>query len=92
MSGFEKYSMDQVSKLPEKLPWVEGEDYDIIPNIEIPYGVPVRIRDKTGETFQINTEPGSQQPVVEIPATDAATAKKQIDEALQTIQKALSVL
>jgi hypothetical protein len=51
--------VDQVSKLPERLPWVEGVDYDVIPNADIPYNVPVRIRDEYGETFQMNTEPGS---------------------------------
>ncbi len=84
--------MDQVSKLPEHLPWIEGKDYQVIPNVDIPYGVPVRIRDKTGETFQINTELGKPQPIVEIPATDAATAKQQINDALKTIQTALDAL
>ncbi len=52
----------QVTKLPNKLPWIEGVDYDVIPGIPS-YGVPVRIRPKPGqvldEGFQMNTEPGS---------------------------------
>ncbi len=59
-----EYGIVWVNKLPEKLPWIEGVDYLVVAPIAgepqyPPYNVPVRIRDNTGETFQINTEPGS---------------------------------
>ena len=47
-----------VTALPEKLPWVEGVDYALVPGAP-PYGVPVRIRDNAGESFQMNTAPGT---------------------------------
>ena len=83
--------MVKVTGLPEKLPWIEGEDYWVL-NEEPKHDDWVRIRDKTGETFQVYTAPGSPVVVNEIMATDKDAAIKQIADAMQQIQMALNSL
>lgn len=47
----------RVNALPERLPWIEGIDYLVIGG-DLQFGDPIRIRDNTGETFLIYSDPG----------------------------------
>lgn len=44
-----------VTALPNKLPWTEGVDYEVLPGQPV-LGAGVRIRDETGESFQVWTD------------------------------------
>lgn len=50
-----------ISDMPDKLPWVEGEDYEVLSGEPI-HDVPTRIRDNTGESFTTYAEKGPDQP------------------------------
>ncbi len=61
-----------VSAMPHKMPWIEGEDYEVLSNPPI-HNVPTRIRDNTGESFTTYAEQGPDQPpppLVPIPLTE----------------------
>ncbi len=49
------------SALPDKLPWIEGVDYTVSV-VPVQHGLPIRIRDETGESFLTFTETGPDQP------------------------------
>lgn len=46
-----------VDKLPDKLPWVDGIDYSVVSGNPA-YGNNIRVRDATGESFMVYTDPG----------------------------------